>query len=105
MKSAGRVILSILILGFIGLGLYFGAIKALDIYNKMEKSSLKKIISVKPKNIKRERVLEDSWSLNEDKFTFFDILNDPSMSKFIGLNENITKSQKTTENQIIVIVM
>ena len=39
---------SLLILGLIGTGLYFGGVKTIDIFMEMEKLPLKKKISVKP---------------------------------------------------------
>ena len=48
---------SLLILGLIGTGLYFGGVKTIDIYMGMEKLPLKKKISVKPDNIKQKQTL------------------------------------------------
>ena len=96
MNSPFRTFLSLLVLGFIVTGIYFGAVKGLNIYNIMEKSAMKKQISVKPENIKEKQVLVDPRSFDKDEFTFFDTLDDPSMSKFIGLNEKVIEPQKTT---------
>ena len=96
MSSPFRTFLSLLVLGFIVTGIYFGAVKGLNIYNIMEKSAMKKQISVKPENIKEKQVLVDPRSFDKDEFTFFDTLDDPSMSKFIGLNEKVIEPQKTT---------
>ena len=96
MNSPVRTFLSLLVFGFIGTGTYFGTVKALDIYKDMEKSSLKKQISVKPENIKEKQALMDPWSIDKEELTFFDTLDDPSMSKFIDLNEKVVQPQKTT---------
>ena len=96
MNSPFRTFLSLLVLGFIVTGIYFGAVKGLNIYNIMEKSAMTKQISVKPENIKEKQALVDPWSIDKDEFTFFDTLDDPSMSKFIGLNEKVIEPQKTT---------
>ncbi|SVC61319.1 uncharacterized protein METZ01_LOCUS314173, partial [marine metagenome] len=89
MKSPARAFLSLLVLCIIGTGIFFGVIMGLDIYNALEKSSIKKNISVKPENIKGKQALVNSSSIDENRFTFFDTLDDPSMSKFIGLNEKV----------------
>ena len=96
MNSPFRAFLSLLVLGFIGTVIYFGAVRGLNLYNAMEKSSMKKQISVKPENIKGKPVLVDPWSIDEEEFTFFDTLDDPSMTKFIGLSENVTEPPNET---------
>ena len=96
MNSPVRAFLSLLFLGFIGIGIYLGTVKALDIYKEMEKSSTKKQISVKPESIKEKQASVNLWSIDDDEFTFFDTLDDPSMSKFIGLNENVVEPQIAT---------
>ena len=96
MNSPARAFLSLLVLCIIGTGIFFGIIMGLDIYNALEKSSIKKNISVKPENIKGKQALVNPSSIDENRFTFFDTLDDPSMSKFIGLNEKVIDPQKTT---------
>ena len=76
------------------MGIYFGAVKFLVIYKEMGKSSSEKKISVKPENIKEKQALVGPWLSDSDGFTFFDTLDDPSMSKFVGLNENIIEPLK-----------
>ena len=105
MNSPVRTFLSLLVFGFIGTGIYFGTVKALDIYKDMEKSSLKKQISVKPENIKEKQALVDPWSIDKEELTFFDTLDDPSMSKFIGLNEKVVQPQKTTNKTSALIIV
>ena len=96
MNSPARAFLSLLVLCIIGTGIFFGVIMGLDIYNALEKPSIKKNISVKPENIKGKQALVNPSSIDENRFTFFDTLDDPSMSKFIGLNEKVIEPQKTT---------
>lgn len=88
MNSFARVFLSILILSLISTGIYFGGSRIFGLIDEIKKSSLKKQISIKPDNIKEKQATLEPWSIEQDKFTFFDTLNDSSMSKFIGLNEN-----------------
>ena len=57
MNSSFKAFISLLILGLIGTGFYFGDVKGIDIYMEMEKLSLKKQISVKPDNIKQKQTL------------------------------------------------
>ena len=78
---------SLLILGLIGTGLYFGGVKTIDIYMEMEKLSLKKKISVKPE------------SIDMDKLTFFETLVDPLMRKFVGLNGSILEPQEVANDK------
>ena len=99
MNSPARAFLSLLVLCIIGTGIFFGIIMGLDIYNTLEKSSIKKNISVKPENIKGKQALVNPSSIDENRFTFFDTLDDPSMSKFIGLNEKVVQPQKITNKK------
>ena len=78
---------SLLILGLIGTGLYFGGVKTIDIFMEMEKLPLKKKISVKPQSIDR------------DKLTFFETLVDPLMRKFVGLNGSILEPQEVANDK------
>ena len=78
---------SLLILGLIGTGLYFGGVKTIDIYMGMEKLPLKKKISVKPE------------SIDMDKLTFFETLVDPLMRKFVGLNGSILEPQEVANDK------
>ena len=94
MKKLGRFLFSLLVVIFIFTGGYFGIIKSLDIYKKSSKPFVKKKIAVKPYNIKDNKVLNDSLPNDIDEFTFFDTLVDPSMSKFIGLNEKLAHTQE-----------
>ena len=79
MNSSFKAFISLLILGLIGTGFYFGDVKAIDTYMEMEKLSLKKQISVKPDNIKQKQALMKPESIDMDKLTFFETLVDPFM--------------------------
>ena len=89
MNSSVKIFLSILILGLSGAGIYFGTLKFLVVFQDGEKVSVKKQIPVKPKNMKEKQALVESGSSNDEEFTFFDTLSDPSMSKFVGLNGSV----------------
>ena len=89
MNSSVKFFLSILILGLSGVGIYFGTLKVLVVFQDDEKVSLKKQIPVKPKNIKEKQALVESGLSNDEEFTFFDTLSDPSMSKFVDLNGSV----------------
>ena len=82
-----KVFRSLLILGLIGTGLYFGGVKTIDIFMEMEKLPLKKKISVKPE------------SIDMDKLTFFETLVDPLMRKFVGLNGSIIEPQEVANDK------
>ena len=89
MNSSVKTFLSILILGLSGAGIYFGTLKFLVVFQGGEKVSVKKQIPVKPKNMKEKQALVESGSSNDEEFTFFDTLSDPSMSKFVDLNGSV----------------
>ena len=100
MSSFAKAILSILILGFAITGIYFGTLKVLDIFQKNEKSTLKKQVPVKPKNMKEKQALVESGESSDEEFTFFDTLNDPSMSKFVGLNGSVVESTEPSNDKL-----
>jgi len=77
----------IFVLGIIGL--FFGSTKSLNFFSDKEKSSLQKIISSKPKNMKDKQALVESGASSPDDFTFFDVLGDPEMKKYIGLDGSV----------------
>ncbi len=89
MNSSVKTFLSILILGLSGAGIYFGTLKFLVVFQDGGKVSVKKQIPVKPKNMKEKQALVESGSSNDEEFTFFDTLSDPSMSKFVDLNGSV----------------
>ena len=98
MNSSFKAFISLLILGLIGTGFYFGDVKAIDTYMEMEKLSLKKQISVKPDNIKQKQALMKPESIDMDKLTFFETLVDPLMRKFVGLNGSIILGPQEVAN-------
>ncbi|SVE57854.1 uncharacterized protein METZ01_LOCUS510708, partial [marine metagenome] len=98
MNSSFKAFISLLILGLIGTGFYFGGVKGIDIYMEMEKLSLKKKISVKPDNIKQKQALMKPESIDMDKLTFFETLVDPLMRKFVGLNGSIILGPQEVAN-------
>ena len=89
MNSSVKTFLSILILGLSGAGIYFGTLKFLVVFQDGGKVSVKKQIPVKPKNMKEKQALVESGLSNDEEFTFFDTLSDPSMSKFVDLNGSV----------------
>lgn len=89
MNLSVKTFLSILILGLSGAGIYFGTLKFLVVFQDGGKVSVKKQIPVKPKNMKEKQALVESGSSNDEEFTFFDTLSDPSMSKFVDLNGSV----------------
>ena len=98
MNLSFEAFISLLMLGLIGAALYFGDVKAIDIYMEMEKLSLKKQISVKPDNIKQKQALMKPESIDMDKLTFFETLVDPLMRKFVGLNGSIILGPQEVAN-------
>ena len=99
MNSLGRRIILLLVFIVITSVIYFGSVRALGIYKKMEKMPFKKEISVKPKNIKKKLALVDPSSPNTNEFTFFDTLDDSSMSKFINLNGIVVSPKINSDNK------
>ncbi len=100
MNSSSKAILSILILGFASTGIYFGTLKVLDIFQEYEKSTLKKQIPIKPKNMKEKQALVESGENSYEEFTFFDTLGDPSMSKFVGLNGSVVQPAEPSNDKL-----
>ena len=99
MNSSFKAFISLLILGLIGTGFYFGDVKAIDTYMEMEKLSLKNQISVKPDNIKQKQALMKPESIDMDKLTFFETLVDPLMRKFVGVNGSILEPQEVANDK------
>ena len=99
MNSLGRRIILLLVFIVITSVIYFGSVRALGIYKKMEKMPFKKEISVKPKNTKKKLALVDPSSPNTNEFTFFDTLDDSSMSKFIDLNGIVVSPKINSDNK------
>ena len=89
MKSSAKVFSTFLILVLVVAGLFFSSVKALNFFSEKENSSLKKIISLKPKDMKDKQALVKLGASSPDDFTFFDVLDDPEMKKYIGLNGSV----------------
>ena len=89
MKSSAKVFSTFLILVLVVAGLFFSSVKALNFFSEKENSSLKKIISLKPKDMKDRQALVELGARSPDNFTFFDVLDDPEMKKYIGLNGSV----------------
>ena len=47
------------------------------------------MISLKPKDMKDKQALVELGASSPDEFTFFDVLDDPEMKKYIGLNGSV----------------
>ena len=77
----------IFVLGVIGL--FFSSTKSFNFFSVKENSSLQKIISSKPKNMKDKQALVESGISTPEDFTFFDTLDDPAMKKYLALNGSI----------------
>ena len=77
----------IFVLGIVGL--FFSSTKSFNFFSDKEKSSLQKIISSKPKNMKDRQALVESGISTPENFTFFDTLDDPAMKKYLSLNGSI----------------
>jgi len=88
-KSSAKVFSAFLILVLVVTGLFFSSVKALNFFSEKENSSLKKIISLKPKDMKDKQALVELGARSPDDFTFFDVLDDPEMKKYIGLNGSV----------------
>ncbi|GJL80197.1 MAG: hypothetical protein NPINA01_31860 [Nitrospinaceae bacterium] len=96
-----RRFLTFLTLSFAGAGLYFAGIYALDRFTFFEPEVhpvVKKISVVKPKNFYSDRKAfrQAVTNANED-FTFFKVLNDPSMSKMVGLDGEVFKKHSSAK--------
>ena len=100
MNSFGKTFLSLSFFGLVGTGIYFDFFKGLDVYKDMIKQPLKKKISVKPEDVRDKQPQLDSWLVDHNEYTFFDTLDDASMSKFIGLNESVVESEKLSNRKI-----
>ena len=89
MKSSAKIFSTLLILVLVATGLFFSSVKALKFFSEKENSSLKKMISLKPKDMKDKQALVELGASSPDDFTFFDVLDDPEMKKYIGLDGNV----------------
>jgi len=99
MKSPAIFFSTLVIFILIMVGLFFSLTEMFQFFSKKENTSLQKIISSKPKNIKSKQVLIESEISTFGDFTFFDTLDDPSMKKYIGLNGSIVLLKKEDYNR------
>jgi len=99
MKSPGNFFSTASIFTLVIVGLFFSLSEIFQFFSNKENTSLQKIISSKPKNIKGKQVLIESEINTFGDFTFFDTLDDPSMNKYIGLNGSIVSLKKKDYNR------
>ena len=99
MKSPGNFFSTASIFTLVIVGLFFSLSEIFQFFSNKENTSLQKIISSKPKNIKGKQVLIESGINTFGDFTFFDTLDDPSMKKYIGLNGSIVSLKKKDYNR------
>jgi hypothetical protein len=88
-KSSAKVFSTLLILVLVVAGLFFSSVKVLKFFSEKENSSLKKMILLKPKDMKDKQALVELGASLPDDFTFFDVLDDPEMKKYIGLDGSV----------------
>jgi cell division septation protein DedD len=88
-----------LILSITGAGLYLGGTHALDSFTFSDQEGRrieKKISAVKPKNFHSNRNNLRKATIDEnEKFSFFTVLNDPSMSKMVGLKGEVYRNYRS----------
>ncbi len=89
MKSSAKIFSTPLILVLVATGLFFSSVKALKFFSEKENSSFKKMISLKPKDMQDKQTLVELGASSPDDFTFFDVLDDPEMKKYIGLDGSV----------------
>ena len=89
MKSPAKFFSTFIVFILVVVGLFFSSTIAFDFFSDKEIVFLKKIISSKPKNMKDKQALVELGASSLDDFTFFDILGDPAMKKYIDLNGSV----------------
>ena len=94
MNLSVKTFTSLLILVLVALGFFFSVVKVLKIYHEKENLSVKKQISSKPMDINEKQASVEPGTSLQGEFTFFDILGDASMRKFIGLDGNVIESKE-----------
>ena len=99
MKSPGNFFSTASIYTLVIVGLFFSLSEVFKFFSNKENTSLQKIISSKPENIKDKQVLIESEINTFEDFTFFDTLDDPSMKKYIGLNKSTVSLKKEDYNR------
>ena len=93
-----RLLLVMIFLVASAVGLHFSGINLLSGFQKKE-ASAKKLRAVKPKFI-RDKVAKAA----SDKpiYTFFETLNDPTMTRYVGLNGKLLPAVLPLERTVIV---
>lgn len=94
MKLSAKIFSTFLILVLVATGLFFSSVKAIKFFSEKESSSLKKKISSKPRDMKDKQALVKLGASPQDDFTFFDVLDDPEMKKYIGLNGSVVATKE-----------
>ena len=89
MKSPAKFFSTFIVFILVVVGLFFSSTIAFDFFSDKEIVFLKKIISSKPKNMKDKQALVELGASSLDDFTFFDVLDDPAMKKYIDLNGSV----------------
>ncbi|MEE2987882.1 MAG: SPOR domain-containing protein [Nitrospinota bacterium] len=83
-----KFIAFVILIAFSGPGIYFGGQKAVGYFSGDGRGKpvvVKKISPVKPKMI-RNKDSDKTSDRGKERFTFFEILNDPNMEKIVGLD-------------------
>ena len=87
-----------LFLGSIGAALYFGGNHELGglTFFSTEKGPAKKVSAVKPKNFYKDRKTHGGGSsYGNENFSFFKVLNDPSLDVIVGLNGEVINAHRS----------
>ena len=89
MKSPVKFFSTCIIFVLVVVGLFFSSTISFDFFLDKENISLQKIISSKPMNMKDKQALVELGTSSPDDFTFFEVLDDPEMKKYIGLDGSV----------------
>ena len=101
MKLSVKFFLSLFVFfSLIYIGLFSSSINIPNYFSDKENNSIKKIISLKPKNINDKQALVELGANTMDDFTFFDVLDDPEMKKYIGLNGSVVEESKGNNHNL-----
>lgn len=93
-----RLLLVMIFLVASAVGLHFSGINLLGGFQKKE-ASVKKLRAVKPKFI-RDKVAQ--VASDKQVYTFFETLNDPTMTRYVGLNGKLLPAVLPLERTVIV---
>ena len=91
-----RLLLVMIFLVASAVGLHFSGINLLGGFQKKE-ASVKKLRAVKPKFI-RDKVAQ--VASDKQVYTFFETLNDPTMTRYVGLNGKLLPAKSTATSSI-----